>query len=216
MARTSLVVLLCCVPALAAAEPITIIVTSGFVDYDTTFLGRSDLLTLSGTDGFTVTANPVSGVTSPSGPLIPGDRTAFVARWVGLDLPGMATFRGQTFEDLGGLMSPNSVGVSFSSTSFILPQPGETGSATVRAPFTLEGTFFSRSEASPVDARFIGSGIGTLPLTFNPALGWWNTSTVHLELSAPPEVIPEPATLWLLGAGLTAAYKATRRRSPRQ
>jgi len=192
----------------AHADSIVIIITSGSF----TFGPNSDQgfgpLTLFGTNGFSVIAVAQFGNAGPDFPLFPGAQSRFFGIWSGNDLPGIATFGGETFTNLRGLNSANQLSVDFESAPFTLPPIA--ASATIIAPFTLTGNFRGApgdgNLAPPtVVAQLIGSGIGTLSLVgASSPIPVWNPLFVTLALST-PTIIPEPST-WLLvptAVGLT-------------
>lgn len=195
-----------CTAASAYADPILILVTSGsgsiFPNSD-----RGGPIELFGTNGFSLSANPGSGITGPGCCLSPGAESSFHASWCCNDLPGIATFGGETFTNLGGPNSANQVTVDFASATFTLPPIA--ASATIEAPFTLTGTFRGApgdgNLAQPtVDALLVGSGIGTLTL-INQSLASipaWNPVSITLALSTPITAVPEPSTMLVVGTGL--------------
>lgn len=198
----------------AFADPVLITITSGSVEFDP-HTGEGSALRLFGTGGFSVTAFPQLGATDPTDFLKPGHTSDVRGFWSGNDLPGTATYGGDTFTDLGGHNSANQLQVDFHSSDFIAPPPGST--TTIFAPFTLNGTFLGapgdgRFAIPTVEAALIGSGIGRLPMTYDAALGVWRPGIAHLDLSFPAAATPEPSTLLLFGAGVATAYASRRRR----
>ena len=187
-----------CTAASAHADSI-VTITSGSFSFNPDSSSGAGPLILFGTNGFSFIGGAQFGVTGPKCCLSPGTETQFFGRWIGNDLPGVVTLGGETFTNVGGLNSVNRASVDFESAPFTLPPIG--ASATIVAPFTLTGTFVGTPgngnfPAQPtVAVQFIGSGIGTLPLT--PSLGQlWDPGTVSLT------IIPEPSTMVFTGTAL--------------
>ncbi len=182
-----------------------VIITSGSFSFSH---GAGGPLTLFGTNGFSFIGGGQFGNTGPNCCLSPGTESSFHAFFTGNDLPGIATFGGETFTNMGGLGSANQLSVDFESAPFTLPPIA--ASATIIAPFTLTGTFRGAPGdghlAQPtVVTQLIGSGIGTLPLTGEtpPVSGVWDPGRVTLALSTPPiTALPEPSTMVFTGTAL--------------
>jgi hypothetical protein len=169
--------------AIAAATPATaqvISIRSGTFTTDNSLGGRLDI---SGTQGFTLQAAMTDGINEPFascrlGICPPGELEIHV-RSIGNDLPGTATLRGNTYADLGGLVSPNSADIMITGQIGIPPVGNQP--VTVTAPFDFAGLFFyAESENDPPqEARLIGGGQVTFHLA--PASGgteWTATSAV--------------------------------------
>jgi hypothetical protein len=203
----------------ARADPITIVITSGTAEFNpVNSEGTGTPFRFFGPGGFSLTLFAGDGHAGPPGdPLSPGQTTHFSGVWSGNDLTGTATYAGEDYTHIGGLVSANQAFVDFTGSDFIVPAAGS-GTTTVLAPFTLNGTFegtpgSGESETPTLFARLIGSGIGQLPLTYDPTAGGWLPGIVHLNISTPaPAPVPEPTTLLLLGLGVAGAYGSTRRR----
>lgn len=202
----------------AGAEPIdvTIPITSGSVSFNPNIGEGTSPLQLYG-DGFSLVARPESGVTGPGCCIAPGATTSFRAYWVGNDLQGTATYNGQTYSDVGGLISPNSAGVQFLSSPFTLPSfDGSTTSITIAAPFTLDGFFQSRpgsgSGANTLNATLVGGGMGTILFTLaHTSFTAWEPRAVSLQIGA-TDAVPEPSSIVLVCLSLIGVYAGTRYR----
>jgi len=192
----------------AHADSMVTIITSGSFSFNPDFGTGAGPLTLFGTNGFSFIGGVLLGAAGPQCCLSPGAETRFFGRWSGNDLVGVVTLGGETFTNLGDLNSVNQASVDFESAPFTLPPIA--ASATIIAPFTLTGTFVGvpgnghiPPAQPPVGTQFIGSGIGTLPLTGRPFPSGplWDPGIVTLALST-PTIIPEPSTMVFTGTAL--------------
>jgi hypothetical protein len=137
---------------------------------DGTFIseGGGGQLNISGTQAFRLEAAALTGRFDavdqcfvPECP--PGTVVELGARWIGNDLPGTATLRGKTYDDVGGLDSLNSADVRFAG-QFVMP-PLSDGPVSITVPFDFAGRFAYSEDLSEVqDALLTGGGQVTLVL----------------------------------------------------
>jgi probable HAF family extracellular repeat protein len=128
-------------------------------------------VSLRGTRGFTLEARAGTGREPGDAcayvPCVPASTVQLVAGWSGIDLPGTATFRGQTFTNVGGLTSRTSAGIVLSGTWVAPPQAV---TASIDLPVTLSGLFIWPDGREPLE----GTGFAELTLQWLDAqpAGW--------------------------------------------
>jgi hypothetical protein len=166
---------------------------------------------IAGDRGFTFVGSMNGGFGSPVGDIMPpGTSIALEGGANGMDLRGVVTLDGTTFNDFGGPDSPFGGSIRIRTSPATLP-------SVLNAPSQITTAFM-------LDFIFAGSnfqhslfGSGTATIFLDEDLGFegpsWRVTGIRAVLSATPEPVPEPATLLLIGPAL--GWAALRRRSAR-
>lgn len=168
---------------IAVARPVTaevITINRGVFTYPAVMGGGN--VDIAGNRGFKAEASTQTGFfnafTQCSVPECPpGAVVEIDAGWSGNDLPGTARFRGAFYPDLGGLASPNSLGIQFSGQ--IKMPPMSDGPVSVTVPFDFAGEFFYAPDLETPRQRALltGGGFATFHLQpFSDGMTWLITS----------------------------------------
>lgn len=108
--------------------------------------------------------NLYSQCQSPDCP--PGTVVELDAFWIGNDLPGTATLRGKTYQDVGGLNSDSSAAAGFAG-SVTMP-PMSDGPVSITVPFDFSGRFsYGLLGPDPKESLLAGGGRVTVFLRPN-------------------------------------------------
>jgi hypothetical protein len=167
------------IAAAVSAAPDVVAIKDGTFIYDAQHPG---LLDISGTSAFTLMAHALTGTFNAvdqcnfTPECQPGDVVEIRAQWLGNDLPGTAQLRGKTYEDLGGLNSPNSVAIQFSG-QVTMPAMSD-GPTTVTVPFDFTGLFKYEVPDGVGTAVLIGGGLVTFALEPSLENSWRISSAV--------------------------------------
>lgn len=201
------------IAAHASADPIRI--TGGFAT--ATGLSSGGEISLQGTRGFSLTGTLTTGEGridpfNQCFPCLPGQEISVGAFQGGASFPGTARFEGQTYTDISGVDSTESV--FFELVGFTVIPPFTNASTTITAPFTISRggfNFFLDSVTVPI----IGQGIATVLLRPQPvpfgAPPEWIVGSVRYDFNdATP--VPEPGTILMVAGGLAVIVRSARRR----
>lgn len=146
----------------------------------------------------------------------PGELVGSGAGWTDHDLPGTASLDGETFRIGMGSAIEGFASVFFDGPMWTAPPLTGSMTATVVVPVTFTGAIAPPTPEGSVPQRtpLFGSGQATLSLTWNAPTDGWLLAAARYELTDDSAPVPEPATLLLTGAALSAG--AWRRRKRRQ
>ena len=193
----------------AAADTIT--VTGGSLQM-AAFEGQLNIV---GERGFFLTSHviAVNGVYAPrmecGGYIcLPGDEVSLRAAWSGSDLSGQLGFEGQVYGDLGGPESLAGAVVDFTG-SFVVPPFAPT--ATVTAPFQLNGGFSIPNAAGTGSIQHILTGFGTATITMTLGEFQFVVDATRYDLSS-QQPVPEPGTMLMVGFGTVVIVRRLKRK----
>jgi MYXO-CTERM domain-containing protein len=190
-------------------------VNSGFVQTD---LRQGGTISVSGTEGFSLTGSVHRGSVQPSGftPLPAGSTVPVNALWGGSDVPGTLTLAGVTFPSYTQGVTPGSTAWDFDAGSVTLPALGNVGDVVVlTSPFTVTGSVITPPLSGPspaFEATLFGQGLATLTLQRTSAEAAWLGRDLRFDFEESPSPVPEPSTLLLAASGLAAIHRIRRRR----
>ena len=144
----------------------------------------------------------------------PGELVNIHASWSDHNLPGTASLDGRTFPIGIGSEDEGFASVFFDGPMWTAPQFTGSLTATVVVPITFTGTIAPPTPEGTVPhlTGLFGSGLATLSLSWNAPTDGWLLSAARYELTDESAPVPEPATLLLTGAGLSAAAWRRRKR----
>jgi hypothetical protein len=142
----------------------------------------------------------------------PGTTVGLYAYADGLDVRGDVTYLGESFV-VGGA-NPRFIGnmiVEFSGHAVLPPLIGST--AEVTAPFLFEGSIWPPVTSTLPAGTLTGGGLATLVLRAQPvpSIGpGWTFQRLEYLFIEDPSVVPEPASLLLVGSGIAVLLKTRR------
>jgi hypothetical protein len=177
----------------------------------------SDTIHLEGPRGFTLDAFNIAPsrysiydcLGPASLPCSPGDRISLSAGSGDSDLPARVTLDGQTFHIAGGTAHGSGF-VAFTG-SFLVPSFTGVEAVSVFSPFSFFGLVNPPGVAPGV--QLVGGGTARVDLArvVTPEFGQtWDFQRAVYEFQT-PAVVPEPATLILVGSGIAGCLIRRRR-----
>jgi len=145
----------------------------------------------------------------------PGTTTSLYAYADGLDVRGDVTYLGESFGvgSASQRFNGNMI-VEFTGEAVLPPLIGST--AEVTAPFLFEGSIWPPLTSTLPRGTLTGGGLATLTLRAQsvPSIGpGWTFQRLEYLFIEDPSVVPEPASMLLVGSGLAVLLKLRRRRT---
>jgi hypothetical protein len=202
----------------ATADPVRI--TSGSIVLSEPHLFQGGPIRIAGTRGFSIEGfvDTSEGAVDPLRQCFPCEPTAHFS--VGANLAssaiiGSATLDGKRYQDINTSSSNNFSVVQLTGTTVLPPVNGS--SLVIRAPFTMTNSSFTYeltpgSDSEPPELATValrGGGTASVSFHANPSLPVWEFSGMRYDFAP----TPEPSTLFLLGGGLAALWRARTRRT---
>lgn len=196
------------------AEPIVItsglFVVPGMFDHDLMIQGAG----ISADVGLS-SLSPVSAYQQCRTRCEPGTTIGLYAYADGLDVRGDVTYLGESFGvgSASQRFNGNMI-VEFTGEAVLPPLVGPT--AEVTAPFLFEGSIFPPTTSTLSPGTLTGGGLATLTLRAQsvPSIGpGWTFQRLEYLFIEDPSVVPEPASMLLVGSGLAVLLKLRRRRT---
>ena len=143
----------------------------------------------------------------------PGSTTSLLASWNDHDFPGNATLNGRSFTLGMQTSTQGSAFVEFTGSA-VLPLFTGAERITVTAPFAFRGSILTPIDEVTGSSTLVfltGRGNATINMIWNTTAGGaWQFENALYRFSA-TDPVPEPATILLVGSGITAL--ALRRRT---
>ena len=219
LATVALTAAVLVVGRVAEAEPITI--TAGSIQMSR-LAGSVDI---EGDRGFSLRAGvgAIDGVFSVVDQCnfnlecLPGVPIDLRAAWGGSSLRGgVVTLDGDTFESVGGLISPSSAAIYL--TGSVIAPSFDRETIELRAPFSLDGQFISSAFINPDGSGMIretlrGVGVATLtlqrllPQSEGLPVSWRYSALTYDFGDTSLDPVPEPGTMILAATGLAALIR---------
>jgi hypothetical protein len=201
----------------AAADPVTI--TGGSIILSEPDRFQAGPIDITGTSGFSIQGfvNTGEGRVDPLNQCFPCEPTnnfSVGANLSGSAIVGTATLDGMTFHDINSADSYTFASLQLIGTTVLPPVNGS--SLVIHAPFTVApdslftyvvtpGSNTEPPELNTVTLR--GRGTATVRFHVNPTAPLWEFSDMRWDFLP----TPEPSTMFLLGGGLAALWRARAR-----
>jgi len=177
-------------------------------------------MTLQGTQGFSFDG-AFGGVVVPLSACFtrcePGETLPIGTFDQGRNVHGDVTYLGESFrveEAAGRAATVGGMVVEFIGEAVLPPPGGPT--AEVTAPFLFEANIMPPKTSTLPPGTMMGGGLATLtlqqPTRFNVPPGGWEFLRIEYLFIEDPSVVPEPASMLLVGSGLAILFKRRRRR----